>query len=225
MLFDGAITWNKQSWGVAEIVGELSSTGKIPHCIVVGIWNSSGSRHSEYFPQKPFDNLPVAYREFLKHAKLKDGTPLFAIDICSDNYLKFITEELKPVIDSRYATLPNVQSTFIAGSSMGGLISIYAICEHPEVFGGAACLSTHWIGALPDEKNPIPDVLIEYLRQKLPNPTDHRIYFDHGTETLDALYEPYQLRVDQIMIDKGYSSANWQTRKPFSSIYLKSVHC
>jgi hypothetical protein len=56
-------------------------------------------------------------------------------------------------------------------------------------------------------------VLIEYLRQKLPNPTDHRIYFDHGTETLDALYEPYQLRVDQIMIDKGYSSANWQTRK------------
>jgi enterochelin esterase-like enzyme len=213
MLFDGAITWNKQSWGVAEIMGELSSTGKIPHCIVVGIWNSSGSRHSEYFPQKPFDNLPVAYREFLKQAKLKDGTPLFAIDIRSDNYLKFITKELKPFIDLRYATLPNVQSTFIAGSSMGGLISIYAVCEYPEVFGGAACLSTHWIGALPDEKNPIPDVLIEYLRQKLPNPTDHRIYFDHGTETLDALYEPYQLRVDQIMIDKGYSSANWQTRK------------
>lgn len=52
MLFDDAITWNKQSWGVAEIVGELSSTGKIRDCIVVGIWNSSDSRHSDYFPQK-----------------------------------------------------------------------------------------------------------------------------------------------------------------------------
>jgi predicted alpha/beta superfamily hydrolase len=213
MLFDGAITWNKQSWGVAEIVAELSSTGKISHCIVVGIWNSGGSRHSEYFPQKPFENLPVAYREFLKQAKREDETPLFTTDIRSDNYLKFITEELKPFIDRRYATLPNVQSTFIAGSSMGGLISIYAICEYPEVFGGAACLSTHWIGALPDENNPIPDVFIEYLRQNLPNPNNHRIYFDYGTETLDAFYEPYQLKVDQVMIGKGYSSANWQTRK------------
>lgn len=65
MLFDGATTWNKQSWGVAEIVDELSSTNKIRACIVVGIWNSGGSRHSDYFPKKPFDNLPVEYREFL----------------------------------------------------------------------------------------------------------------------------------------------------------------
>jgi enterochelin esterase-like enzyme len=213
MLFDDAITWNKQSWGVAEIVGELSSTGKIRDCIVVGIWNSSGSRHSDYFPKKPFDNLPSAYREYLMQAKREDGIPLFAIDIRSDDYLKFITEELKPYIDRRYATLPNLESTFIAGSSMGGLISIYAVCEYPEVFGGAACLSTHWIGIFTDENNPIPDVLIEYLRQNLPGPVGHRIYFDHGTETLDVFYEPYQLRVDQIMMSKGYSSANWQTRK------------
>lgn len=138
---------------------------------------------------------------------------MFAIDIRSDDYLKFITEELKPFIDRRYATLPNVESTFIAGSSMGGLISIYAVCEYPEVFGGAACLSTHWIGIFTDENNPFPDAFIEYLHQNLPSPAYHRIYFDYGTETLDALYEPYQLRVDQIMISKGYSSANWQTRK------------
>lgn len=146
-------------------------------------------------------------------AKREDGTSVFAIDIRSDDYLKFITEELKPFIDRRYAPLPNDESTFIAGSSMGGLISIYAVCEYPEVFGGAACLSTHMIGIFTDENNPIPDVLIEYLRQNLPGPAGHRIYFDYGTETLDVFYETYQLIVDQIMMSKGYSSANWQTRK------------
>ena len=214
MLFDAAITWNKQAWGVAEVVGELISAGKIKDCIVVGIWNTSNSRHSDYFPKKPFENLSDVYREYLlKQAKREDGTRFFVTDIKSDNYLKFITEELKPFIDQTYPTLSDSGNTFIAGSSMGGLISIYAVCEYPEVFGGAACLSTHWVGISTDENNPIPDAFIEYLHQNLPDPATHRLYFDYGTETLDALYEPYQLRVDQIMINKGYNPANWQTRK------------
>jgi len=214
MLFNGEVTWNKQYWGVAETMGELIRTGKIRDCIVVGIWNSSGSRHSEYFPKKPFDDLPVAYREFLlKQAKRGDEIPLFTTSIRSDDYLKFITEELKPFIDHKYVTMSNAENTFIAGSSMGGLISIYAVCEYPLVFGGAACLSTHWIGIFTDRDNPIPDVFIKYLSQNLPSPVGHCIYFDYGTETLDALYEPCQLKVDQIMVSKGYTAANWQTRK------------
>jgi enterochelin esterase-like enzyme len=213
MLFDDTITWNKQSWGVAETVDELSRAGKIRDCIVVGIWNSGGSRHSDYFPQKPFDSLPVAFRDLLKQARRDDGSPLFAVDVRSDGYLAFVVEELKPFIDRRYATLSTADSTFTAGSSMGGLISIYAVCEYPGVFGGAACLSTHWTGIFTNENNPIPDVLVEYLRQKLPDPANHRIYFDHGTETLDALYEPHQQRVDRLMMSKGYVSTNWQTRK------------
>jgi enterochelin esterase-like enzyme len=213
MLFDPAITWNKQSWGVADIVDTLSSKGKIRQCIVVGIHSNTG-RHSDYFPKKPFDNLPVAYREFLlNQAKRDDETPLFMTDIQSDNYLKFMVKELKPLIDSRYATLSNPANTFIAGSSMGALISIYAICEYPEVFGGAACLSTHWTGLFSAQNNPIPGVFMDYLRRHLPDPNSHRIYFDYGTETLDALYEPYQLQVDQIMLSKGYTLSNWQTQK------------
>jgi predicted alpha/beta superfamily hydrolase len=213
MLFDSATTWNGQSWGVAETVGELSSTGKIRNCIVVAIWNSGGNRHSDYFPQKPFEHLPAAYRESLKEAKREDGTTLFPIAIRSDDYLKFITKELKPFIDCRYATLPDLASTFIAGSSMGGMISIYAVCEYPEIFCGAACMSTHWLGIFTEKNNPIPDAFFSYLYQSLPSPKDHRFYFDYGTETLDAFYAPYQLKVDQIMISKGYTSKNWQTRK------------
>ena len=47
----------------------------------------------------------------------------------ADEYLHFLTTELKPFIDSHYSTLPDRQHTFIAGSSMGGLISLYALCE------------------------------------------------------------------------------------------------
>jgi pimeloyl-ACP methyl ester carboxylesterase len=65
-------------------------------------------------------------------------------DIVSDKYLKFLVKELKPFIDQTYPTQPGKDDTFIMGSSMGGMISAYAIAEYPAVFGGAACLSTHW---------------------------------------------------------------------------------
>ena len=107
----------------------------------------------------------------------------------------------------------NKKHTFIAGSSMGGLISLYAICEYPKVFGGAACLSTHWPGVFYTDKNPIPEQFFKYLKKKLPNPNNHKIYFDFGTATLDAMYEPYQIEVDKIMKQKGYTSKSWITKK------------
>ena len=96
---------------------------------------------------------------------------------------------------------------------MGGLISMYALCEYPAVFGGAACLSTHWVGIFSTENNHIPAAFMAYLRTHLPDPATHRLYFDYGTETLDALYEPFQLQADSILREKGYSAANWQTLK------------
>jgi enterochelin esterase-like enzyme len=141
------------------------------------------------------------------------GVKLFNGKVSSDNYLKFIVKELKPIIDKKYAVHKEMEHTFIAGSSMGGLISMYAICEYPEVFGGAACLSTHWPGIFQVENNPIPNAFYQYLKMKLPNPTNHKLYFDFGTATLDALYEPLQNEVDLIMKQKGYDSNHWMTQK------------
>jgi enterochelin esterase-like enzyme len=95
---------------------------------------------------------------------------------------------------------------------MGGLISLYAICEYPEIFGGAACLSTHWTGIYTNENNPIPQALMNYLKQKLPSPKNHKIYFDHGTTTLDSLYGQWQVMVDEIMKQNGYGNGQWVTK-------------
>lgn len=131
----------------------------------------------------------------------------------SDKYLKFLVTELKPLIDSTFSTFTDQSNTYISGSSMGGLISMYAICEYPDVFGGAACLSTHWPGTIPAENNPVPAAFLKYLKDHLPLPVNHRIYFDYGSETLDAFYKPFQLKADEIMKAKGYASKNWITRE------------
>jgi predicted alpha/beta superfamily hydrolase len=85
---------------------------------------------------------------------------------------------------------------------MGGLISLYAVMEYPEIFGGAACISTHWPA--------VDGIFIEYLPGKLPNPTSHKLYFDHGTINLDSLYQPLQERVDMIVAAHGFTRGqNW----------------
>lgn len=213
MLFDSSTTWNRLDWGVDETLGKLMSEKKVKPCIVVGIWNTP-KRHMEYFPQKTLNYLTKKQIDSLMNANRGEGTPkLFEGGIISDNYLKFLVTELKPFIDKTYATHTDSGNTFIMGSSMGGLISMYAICEYPEVFGGAACLSTHWPGVFTVENNPVPGALLSYLREHLPPPGKHLLYFDFGTETLDNLYEPFQNQADQILKDKGYDKNTWITRK------------
>ncbi len=213
-LFDSSIVWNHQEWGVDEVFSKLLTEKKIKDCMVVGIWNSENTRHNEYLPQKPFETISDSKKQTILKAKRISGQNVFvSYQIQSDNYLRFVVQELKPFIDSNFSTLPDRQNTFIAGSSMGGLISIYAICEYPEIFGGAACLSTHWTGIFRADNNPFPAAMMKYLKRHLPSPQNHKIYFDHGTATLDSLYKPYQQRVDKKMIRKGFSSNNWMTRE------------
>ena len=102
--------------------------------------------------------------------------------------------------------MPDQQNTFVMGSSMGGLISLYAINEYPQVFGGAGCVSTHWSTATQE--------LVDEMARRLPDPADHRLYFDYGTKTLDSEYEPYQRRMDEHLRRAGYcENENWITLK------------
>ncbi len=213
MLFDAANSWNKQAWNVDDLASYLFASNQIKEFIVVGIWNGGITRHSDYFPQKAFESLSKIEKDTvtaqLQRASISmDG--MFKPE--SDNYLKFVTEELKPYIDKKYSVYTNRKNTYVAGSSMGGLISMYAICEYPKVFGGAACLSTHWVGTFTPENNPVPDSFLKYLKNNLPNPKKHKIYFDCGDQTLDKLYPEIQKEVDQVMLEKGYNESNWLTR-------------
>jgi predicted alpha/beta superfamily hydrolase len=211
MLYDPETSWNKQAWQVDDVLQRLMNEGKIKDVIVVGIWNTGDNRHAEYFPQKPYESLLQTQKDTLNAQLRSAGGINEVFKPVSNNYLKFIVNELKPFIDQNYFTNTSSNNTFIAGSSMGGLISIYAICEYPEVFGGAACLSTHWPGMFTLYNNPIPQSFYDYLHLHLPDPNNHKIYFDYGNKTLDSMYEPLQKKVDIIMKAKGYSEKNWRT--------------
>ncbi|MCU0388619.1 MAG: alpha/beta hydrolase-fold protein [Chitinophagaceae bacterium] len=212
MLYDANTTWNKQAWEADEMLGGLMKSRKVRKTIVVGVWNGGPTRHSDYFPQKPFESLPKAFVDSLiESGNRPNGVKLFAEPVKSDGYLKFLVEELKPFIDKTYATKTDAANTFVMGSSMGGLISMYAICEYPQVFGGAACLSTHWPGIFNMENNPVPDAFIQYLDKHLPDKKTHKIYFDYGTATLDSLYPPLQAKADQVMKRNGWKKKQWIT--------------
>lgn len=212
MLFDRDQSWNKQAWDIDDIASDLLSNNKVKNFIVVGIWNGGQTRHQDYFPQKPFDQLRQIEKDTVIAQLQRAGRTNEIFQPQSDQYLKFIVKELKPYIDKNYAVYTAKENTFIAGSSMGGLISLYAVCEYPEIFSGAACLSTHWVGTFTLENNPMPNAFLQYLNNNLPSPGLHKIYFDCGDQTLDALYPDIQKSVDSIMVQKGYDNNNWLTR-------------
>jgi len=179
---------------------------------VVGVHNADLNRHAEYFPQRPFRSLPPATQQNFYQLDRQPGQKLFQREVYSDAYLQFLVTELKPYIDSHFPVLTDQSNTFVMGSSMGGLISMYAISEYPEVFGGAGCLSTHWPGVFPDKENPVPAAFFRYMQNHLPKAGQHKVYFDHGDQTLDALYPPLQRQVDQLMQQLHYPPALWQSR-------------
>ncbi len=204
-IFHGSQGWGGEynnGWQVDEVLDSLFNVASTPEIMVVGIFNGKTKRMAEYMPAKPAallkERIALTEHDWYKHLKTT------AIE--SDEMLKFLVEELKPYIDSAFKTKKTKSDTYIAGSSMGGLISAYAICEYPEVFGGAACFSTHW--------PPLDGVFLEYLKYNLPDPNTHKIYFDFGTEGLDESYEPFQKIADQAMQAKGFEqNKNWITRK------------
>lgn len=209
-LFDAA-TANFGEWGVDEHLDRLIAGGQVRAPIVVGVWNTD-LRLREYVPADLIAALPADMRDEVQ--ALYGGPPL------SNGYLRFLTDELKPFIDRTYRTLAGPEDTTISGSSMGGLISMYAVMKRPDVFSAAACLSTHWplkVEGL--EPGPRLDAWRERLvtawtgvvAAGLPEPRAHRFYFDRGDETLDQFYGVFQGRIDQVFRERGYGPAGFRS--------------
>jgi len=207
-LFDKETAGYGMEWQIDETLDRLIQEKKVRPTIVVGIWNTP-KRLQEYVPSKAFNGLPPSYREKIR--ALYGGDPL------SDGYLKFIVRELRPMIDKRFNVKTDAADTAIMGSSMGSLISLYAIDEYPTIFGAAGMMSTHWPLVITPDDKPISEEQYEavssaferYLAPALPDPATHKLYFDHGSETLDANYARYQDRVDRVVRRRGY--LQWQT--------------
>lgn len=112
-LFDSKTAYSGE-WNVDEKLDSLKA-----QVIVVGIEHGNEKRIDELTP--------------FKNEKYGGGN--------ADNYLDFIVKTLKPYIDNHYRTKPKAKNTIIMGSSLGGLVSYYAILKYPETFGKAGVFS------------------------------------------------------------------------------------
>jgi predicted alpha/beta superfamily hydrolase len=119
-LFDPNAAFNKgEHWRVGETALELIDAGRLAPLIIVGIANTGPRRVHEYTPT--FD-------------RRRGGGE-------ADDYGRLIIEEIKPFIDDTYRTLPDPQHTGMAGSSLGGLVTLYLGLKRPDVFSRLGVMS------------------------------------------------------------------------------------
>ena len=158
-LFDNATSFAGE-WGIDDAIDSAKK-----QCIVVGIDNGGPVRMNEY---NPYD-----------HEKFGAGQGALYVD--------FLAKTLKPYIDKHYRTKKDAANTIIAGSSMGGLISMYAVMKYPKVFGKAGVFSpAFW--AAPALKTDL-DKMVKSSTHK-----NVRIYFYAGEQ------EGNQMVVDMLYI-------------------------
>ena len=153
VFYDSHATFGK-SWGMKEY---LAKTG-LPLIVVAIECNHEGERRMNEY--SPWDIEVNGIGSFNGMGELT---------------MEWITGPLKDEIDEKYRTLPGRENTYIAGSSMGGLMALYAVSKYNRVFSGAAALSAcFWAGG---------EELKKLLSKPLESPT--RIYMDYGSGEIE----------------------------------------
>lgn len=208
-LFDSSLSFSSVAWELDRTAASLAEDGKIEAPIIVGVHNrgSKNLRPNDYFPEKAANYIPEA----------DEGLSLIW-ETCSagffgDEHASFISTELKPLIDWLYNTNSDRDHTFAMGSSMGALAALYLLCEYPYTFGGAACMSTHWIGSFKMnadyslQDDPVcAQAILDYMAAHLPDAAMHKLYLDQGTSGWDADYLKYESKACSIAESRGYSA-------------------
>lgn len=177
-LFDVSTSFSGE-WEVDESLNALYNQGyNVP--IVVGIDNGGSNRIDEYTPWKN------------NHYGGGDG----------EKYTAFIVETLKPYIDSHYRTLENTESTGIMGSSLGGLISHYAMVAYPEIFSKIGIFSpSYWFS----------DTVFSYTTEHF-NPASIRAYMMCGNNEGDSDMVPDMQEMATLLQNIGLSATNIQVK-------------
>lgn len=154
----------KREWHVEEKLNDLHS-----EAIIIGI-EHGGSTH-RIDEMTPYPN-----------EKYGGGH--------ADDYLDFIINILKHYVDENYATLPDKKHTTIFGSSVGGLISFYAMLKFPEVFGNAGVFSpSFWFSG---------EI---YTLMETVNSIEGRIYLMAGDHESSAMVPDLE-RMEQLILQK-----------------------
>jgi len=187
-LFDGATSFIPgQEWRVDETAERLIAAGKIEPLIVVGVYNTK-DRIDEYTPAAD--------------AKYKMGGK-------ADLYGRMLVEELKPFIDSQYRTKHDARHTGLAGSSLGGLASLYLALKYPNVFGRAGVVSPSvWFGG---------KHIVHYV-ESLPKKPNVRIWMDIGTKEGRTPEEAQQSIDDARLLRDALVRRGWRLGKDLNYV-------
>ena len=116
-VFDEATSFKGQEWGADEAATQLIEQGEIQPLIIVAVYNTP-NREAEHVPR--FDDPEQS---------------------AADEFLGFLTDKVKPLIDNQYRTRTGPEHNVLLGASYGGLFSLYAACHGQEHFGGYAVIS------------------------------------------------------------------------------------
>jgi enterochelin esterase-like enzyme len=175
------------SWRLDEAIEALHATTGAVMPVVIAPWNAGGARWAEYAPQEALASGHLV------------GLPAGgnATRLAGDAYARWCADTVLPWARAELGTDPAADRTAVMGSSMGGLASLYALSRRPGTFGVALCLSTHWSMGSAD--------FVRACIDLLPEPGRNRLWFDHGTEGLDATYGPLQAEADARLVERGWS--------------------
>jgi len=181
-LFDSSTSFSGE-WRVDEILDSLKLD-----LIVVGIEHGNAKRIDELTPYA--------------HPEHGGGNAVA--------YLDFITKTLKPQIDSLYRTKPTAASTFIGGSSLGGLFAYYSILKHPEIFSKALVFSpSFWFS----------DEIVTLTKQThMEALSATKIFFRAGHKESETMV-PLMMKMRQILIDKGMSMCDINSKAVFEGTH------
>ena len=188
-LFDELDSFTGKTWEVIPAIRD-EVRGEKP--LVVGVWGlSDETRIRELSPQEIMERHPEFWDAQPDEYKTT-GTESFG-----DAYVSLIADAILPFVVERFELEHDLQRTAVMGSSMGGLISLYAMSKRPELFGTAICFSTHWLLGQ--------STMVNQLTSMLPTDGIHRIWTDSGTKELDEHYPPLHLMAAEVMRSKGYT--------------------
>lgn len=210
-IFDTVATWNHQSWDMDKSAGKLIKNGEIEPIIIVGIHCLGYTRIGDMMPEKaiPYiaDSAERAFTDTISGWRYR-----------GDEYLYAIANTVKPFVDSLFATNPTAEKTSVMGSSMGGIISLYAFCEYPDVFRMAGCISTHL--GITQDRPAYAEAIFRYIRENMPKQDGRKLYMDNGNLDVDYNYIPYFNTLVTLVDSLGYDSAHFK-----SEFFEGQGHC
>jgi len=191
------------TWQVVEsLLGRIHTSQPLP--VVAGVFNSGLTRAAEYSVQDILETKPREKYRFIGDQLTK---PLLG-----NLYQATLAEEILPAIAAFTEIRTDRAAIAVAGSSSGGLASLYSLIKHPELFGTAISLSTHW--SMSSKKT------ARRIAAALPTPeAGHRLWLDHGSLGLDAKYASRQIVVDEVLAERG-----WRWPQVESRVYIGTDH-